>query len=204
MCSHARAFTQPLHVTLALHLLFELGNSAAPGHAYVATLPTPDAPSLWPAASLAALAGTRTHAAAASRRAFVTATHAALFGGAPGIPLERFSWALAVILSRALSGDGGPYTLVPVLDALNHAAEPSCACVRRRVLHCVLRRARGDAACFLPAFSAGTRTMLARASSWSRRCARTRRASSCLSRTERTRATTGCCGCTVRASLYNL
>jgi hypothetical protein len=131
-----------------------LGNPAAPGHAYVATLPTPDAPSLWPADSLAALAGTRTHAAAASRRAFVAATHAALFGSAPGIPRERFSWALSVILSRALSGEGGPYTLVPVLDALNHAAEPSCACVC--VMACpyapsarLLLRARGDAACLL-------------------------------------------------------
>ena len=109
--------------------MFE-GSPGAGGYAYVATLPTPDVPALWPPEALAALSGTRTHSAAASRRAFVTAVHTSLFGdGGGGIPYERFSWALSQILSRALSGPGAPYGLVPVLDALNHSVEPSCACV---------------------------------------------------------------------------
>jgi histone-lysine N-methyltransferase SETD3 len=135
--SLTQATAQPLHVALALHLLFELGNPGAAGHAYVATLPTPASPALWPAEALSALAGTRTHAAAAQRRAFVATLHAALFGaGGGGIPRERFSWALAVILSRALSGEAAPYTLVPVLDALNHSAHPTCACVSACVRVC--------------------------------------------------------------------
>jgi hypothetical protein len=90
-------------------------------------------PALWPPDALAALVGTRTHAAAAARRAFVGSVHGALFGagGGGGVTRERFGWALAVILSRALSGMGAPYTLVPCLDALNHGAVPTCACVAR-------------------------------------------------------------------------
>ena len=103
----------------------------------------PDVPALWPPEALAALAGTRTHAAAAARRAFVGSVHGALFGaGGGGVTRERFGWALAVILSRALSGVGAPYTLVPCLDALNHGAVPTCACVARASARCRVRRAR--------------------------------------------------------------
>ena len=112
---------QPLHVTLALHLVFEAGNPAAAGHAYAASLPAPDAPALWPAEALAALAGTRTHGRVLARRGFVATVHQALFGDSSALPRERFAWALAVVLSRALSGTGAPYTLVPALDILNHA-----------------------------------------------------------------------------------
>ena len=112
---------QPLHVTLALHLVFESGNPAAAGHAYAASLPAPDAPALWPAEALVALAGTRTHGRVLARRGFVATVHQALFGDGSALPRERFAWALAVVLSRALSGTGAPYTLVPALDILNHA-----------------------------------------------------------------------------------
>ena len=106
---------------LALHLVFEAGNPAAAGHAYAASLPAPDAPALWPAEALAALAGTRTHGRVMARRGFVATVHQALFGDGGALPRERFAWALAVVLSRALSGSGAPYTLVPALDILNHA-----------------------------------------------------------------------------------
>jgi len=118
---------QPLHVALALQLVFEAGNPAASGHAYAASLPAPDAPALWPAEALAALAGTRTHAAVLARRGFVHTVHEALFGAGGGIPRERFAWALAVVLSRALSGTGAPYTLVPAVDLLNHGDAPTVA-----------------------------------------------------------------------------
>ena len=49
----AGAAKLPLHVSLALHLLFEAGNAASAGHAYAASLPAPDAPALWPPEALA-------------------------------------------------------------------------------------------------------------------------------------------------------
>ena len=126
--------SQPLHVMLALHLVFEAGNPAAAGHAYAASLPAPDAPALWPAEALAALAGTRTHGRVMARRGFVATVHQALFGDGGALPRERFAWALAVVLSRALSGTGAPYTLA---RACSGHSEPcrrryGCALLRRR------------------------------------------------------------------------
>ena len=121
-------------MALSLHLIFEASDPSAAGHGFAAGLPAPaDAPSLWPQEALAELAGTRTHATVAARRAFVATVHGALFGegGGGGITRERFATALAVVLSRALSGASAPYALVPVLDAANHADAPTVACVAR-------------------------------------------------------------------------
>ena len=55
------------------------------------------------------------------------------------VPPEDYCWATSVLLSRATSsgagaaamasqraGDAPPFTLVPVMDCLNHALEPNC------------------------------------------------------------------------------
>lgn len=111
----------PQHAAMALNLLFSAGD------AYVDSLPTPDVPALWPEDDQALLAGTRTAARVAARASFVSSVHAQLFGAAPPISLQAFEAALAVVVSRALTGPGAPYTLVPCLDALNHSCEPGCA-----------------------------------------------------------------------------
>ena len=111
-----------LVVCLALQLLFERGEP------YAATLPVPDVPLLtWSSGDLAALAGTRTHAAVLARRAFVRALHDNVFGGVQSpVSVAQLSWALATITSRALSDPQAPMTLCPVLDLTNHAADASC------------------------------------------------------------------------------
>jgi|AntAceMinimDraft_1070359.scaffolds.fasta_scaffold32588_1 histone-lysine N-methyltransferase SETD3 len=122
------------HAIFALHLLFELGDSDSRAHPYLATLPSlagrraPSVPLLWTPAQVATLCGTPTHAAVLSRSTFVAAAHEALFpGGEGGVPLDAFSWALSSVLSRAASGAGMPYTLMPGIDLLNHGgAQANC------------------------------------------------------------------------------
>ena len=115
------------HATLALHILFELGDPGSRSGAYLATLPglagnaSPSVPALWTPTQIASLRGTPTHARVTRRSAFVSQAHAALFPGTDGsIPLEKFAWALASVLSRASSGDKMPYTFLPGVDLLNH------------------------------------------------------------------------------------
>ena len=108
-------------VCLALQLLFGRGEP------YAATLPVPDVPLLtWSSDDLAALAGTRTHAAVLARRAFVRALHVNVFGAQSPVSVAQLSWALATITSRALSDPQAPMTLCPILDLTNHAANASC------------------------------------------------------------------------------
>ena len=111
-------------VCLALHLLLERGSG---GSAYAETLPVPDVPLLtWSGDDLAALAGTRTHAAVLARRSFVHAVHEHVFGAQSPVSVAQLTWALATITSRALSDPLAPMTLCPVLDLTNHAADASC------------------------------------------------------------------------------
>lgn len=122
------------HALLALHLLFELGDEDSRSNPYLATLPklagreSPSVPLLWTPVQVAALRGTPTHAAVLSRAKFVEAAHEALFPGGQGVPLDAFAWALSSVLSRAASGAGMPYTLMPGIDLLNHGGDrANCA-----------------------------------------------------------------------------
>ena len=115
------------HATLALHVLFELGDPRSEGFAYLATLPglagkaSPSVPLLWTPTQVATLRGTPTHGRVLRRAKFVSDAHAALFpGGGGGVPLEKFAWALSSVLSRASSGDRMPYAFLPGVDLLNH------------------------------------------------------------------------------------
>ena len=116
------------HATLALHVLFELGDPRSEGFAYLATLPglagkaSPSVPLLWTPTQVATLRGTPTHGRVLRRAKFVSDAHAALFGsgGGGGVPLEKFAWALSSVLSRAASGDRMPYAFLPGVDLLNH------------------------------------------------------------------------------------
>ena len=109
------------HALLALHVLFELGDARSANAGYLASLPSlglceetedtitnaTSVPLLWDARRVATLRGTPTFAAVASRRAFVSSLHAALFGvdsSNAAVSLEKFAWALSTILSRATSG----------------------------------------------------------------------------------------------------
>ena len=147
--AHAEAVSRELgapdlakHALLALHILFELGGDGSDAAGaelggpkpYLATLPplagraAPSVPLLWAPRQLASLRGTPTHAAALDRSRFVAAAHAALFPGGNGVPLDAFAWALSSVLSRAASGVGMPYTLMPGVDLLNHGgASANCA-----------------------------------------------------------------------------
>lgn len=122
------------HAILALHLLFELGADDSPARPYLATLPklagreSPSVPLLWTPVQVATLRGTPAHSAALSRSKFVAAAHEALFPGGGGVPLDAFAWALSSVLSRAASGAGMPYTLMPGIDLLNHGGDnANCA-----------------------------------------------------------------------------
>ena len=85
-------------------------------------------PLLWTPVQVAALRGTPTHAAVLSRSKFVASAHEALFPGGGGVPLDAFAWALSSVLSRAASGAGMPYTLMPGIDLLNHGGDrANCA-----------------------------------------------------------------------------
>ena len=48
----------------------------------------------------------------------------------PGLSKAHFRWGQALLLSRAHSGDGKPFALVPALDLLNHAGSAAGASVR--------------------------------------------------------------------------
>ena len=152
--SHAEAVSAQLgapefakHAMLALHLLFELGDPTSPARPYLATLPklagreSPSVPLLWTPVQVATLRGTPTHAAVLARAEFVAKAHGALFpggGAAGGVPLEAFAWALSSVLSRAASGASMPYTLMPGVDLINHAAGGKDAA------NCVLGATRTD------------------------------------------------------------
>eukprot|EP00937_MAST-01D_sp_MAST-1D-sp2_P004256 g4256.t1 len=142
-------------ILLAMHLLFEMADAHSPLQPYLefvlpavrgAVAASPLCWALTPehadcARRLDALAGTRALATARRRAAAVRGMHAALFGGgggeqapregegegaAGGPTLAQFTLALTAILSRAVSHQGTLFTLVPVLDLLNHNPEPSC------------------------------------------------------------------------------
>ena len=133
------------HALLALHVLFELGDARSANAGYLASLPSlglceetedtitnaTSVPLLWDARRVATLRGTPTFAAVASRRAFVSSLHAALFGvdsSNAAVSLEKFAWALSTILSRATSGARAPYALTPGVDLFNHdGAGANCA-----------------------------------------------------------------------------
>ena len=51
-------------------------------------------------------------------------------GDGPGLSKAHFRWGQALLLSRAHSGDGKPFALVPALDLLNHAGSAAGASVR--------------------------------------------------------------------------
>ena len=150
--SHAEAVSAQLgapefakHAMLALHLLFELGDPTyrrgrTSRHFQLAT-ESLSVPLLWTPVQVATLRGTPTHAAVLARAEFVAKAHGALFpggGAAGGVPLEAFAWALSSVLSRAASGASMPYTLMPGVDLINHAAGGKDAA------NCVLGATRTD------------------------------------------------------------
>lgn len=68
---------------------------------------------------------------------FADALHSALFGRdnsetaedeipADAPPAKLLKWALTVVQSRAVSGKGFPFTMVPYFDLLNHSSTPNC------------------------------------------------------------------------------
>ena len=99
---------------------------------YLAWLPHPDVPLLWPEVlKNALLRGTSAGPAADSQTVLSDGVLAALEDGeANDERRARFRWAQAILLSRAHSGEGKPLALVPGLDLLNHGGEGAGACVR--------------------------------------------------------------------------
>jgi hypothetical protein len=132
-------------VLLTMHLLFEMGDDDAPAAPYLefmaTAVPVDTSPLFWAAAALhqassgssceerlRELAGTRLLDSSRKRAAALGAMHGALFGGGGGGPsLDMFLFALTAILSRAISHQGMLYTMVPLLDCLNHDPAPGCA-----------------------------------------------------------------------------
>jgi len=133
-------------VFLTMHLLFEMGDDDAPAAPYLefmaTAVPVDTSPLFWAAAvqhqassgsnceeRLRELAGTRLLASSRKRAAALGAMHGALFGGGGGggPSLDMFLFALTAILSRAISHQGMLYTMVPLLDCLNHDPAPGCA-----------------------------------------------------------------------------
>jgi hypothetical protein len=54
---------------------------------------------------------------------FLRGLHTAL--ATDKLSLPQLAWSMSIILSRALSGAHFPYSLVPVLDFLNHSLHPT-------------------------------------------------------------------------------
>lgn len=82
-----------------------------------------DTPLLWDDSQLRHLGGTGVLEDVFARREFYKVLHTTMFRGSHGAPpLSMLAWALATILSRAVSGDGRPFTLVPLLDMVNHSS----------------------------------------------------------------------------------
>ena len=103
--------------------------------AYLASLPPPDVPLLWPAPLRAALLrGTSAGIAAESQVALSDGVHGVMMqhAGDAAPSQAAFRWAQAILLSRAHSGDGKPLALVPGLDLLNHGGRAAGACVHYR------------------------------------------------------------------------
>ena len=126
-------------ILLTMHLLFEMGDEQSPMTPYLtfmaAAVPVDLSPLFWASPSIAdtehgqrlgELAGTRAFRAARKRAAALAAMHGALFVEGGGPSLEMFLFALTAILSRAISRDGVLFTLVPLLDCLNHHPAPGC------------------------------------------------------------------------------
>ena len=140
---------------LALNLLAELRDPRSPHAAYVATLPAPQGSlvasvargppsgahlSLCSPAQLRGLACPALEEAVLTERERQKRLHALLFGTAePAVSLASFSWALALVASRAvgLSLDADASSLrclLPALDLCNHAAgDAATAAVRLQV-----------------------------------------------------------------------
>eukprot|EP00966_Prymnesium_polylepis_P132823 3070316-Prymnesium_polylepis.1 len=117
-----------LATTLALQALDE-----AEPNTYLRQLPIAlDTPLLWPAPlRTVLLQGTSCHAACESQAALSDKLFEVIDGdGGPGLSKPHFRWGQALLLSRAHSGDGKPFALVPALDLLNHAGSAAGASVR--------------------------------------------------------------------------
>lgn len=95
---------------------------------YLTQLPTPDVPLMWPPQlRMALLRGTSASSMAESQVALSASLHASL---EDGLEPAAFRRAQALLLSRAHSGDGKPFALVPGLDLLNHGGDSAGAEVR--------------------------------------------------------------------------
>ena len=138
-------------ILLAMNLLFEMGDqtsSMKPWLDFIASsVPVDSSPLFWAldevggsdgsrgfGSRLSLISGCRALPAAQRRAAGFRSIHAALFGASTGEPggvasgpsLTQFVFALNIILSRAVSHRGMLFTIVPLLDCLNHDPTPSC------------------------------------------------------------------------------
>lgn len=118
---------------LAVHTLFLASDRSGDWHAFTDFLPRHvDVPLHWQPEEVELLRGTDAYHQVAKRRSFVSFLHRHLFEATgaekettPGIRLAQFAWAQSVLLSRATSGEDRPFTLLPVIDCLNHSFEPN-------------------------------------------------------------------------------
>jgi len=124
------------HFADAVLLAGTIANAeASPEHApYLSMLPSPDVPLLWPSPlRVALLQGSSAEPAAQQQAVLSNAFHntlASALAAAAGPPpptLLAFKRAQALLLSRAHSGAGKPFALVPGLDLLNHGGSRASA-----------------------------------------------------------------------------
>lgn len=122
---------------LAAHLAKHRLTPASELAPFLADLPNPDLPLMWPPALRAVLLrGTSAGPAAESQAALSDGAYAALAADAadsaapPPPEASAFKWAQCILLSRGHSGDGKPLALIPGLDLINHGGESASALVR--------------------------------------------------------------------------
>jgi hypothetical protein len=66
--------------------------------------------------------GTKTHRAIILRQKLYASLSDSLFGSGSDLITSEFHWAVSAILSRGLSGSNFPFTMVPLLDFVNHSS----------------------------------------------------------------------------------
>ncbi len=121
------------HARLAAYLVAEMRDAASPWRPYFASLPSEfdHLPVHFGPTELALLRGSAMPAKVRAFRALIDNDHEALRRACPAlrdVTLEELTRALSIVSTRSFAIDGGRgQALVPLVDMLNHAADPETA-----------------------------------------------------------------------------